>query len=486
MTKRTERRRRPSVELMEGRTLMTAGALDTTFGGTGIVTHDFGWSVNSGSGSPAVAIQPWDGKAVVSLNSNNHEPGFELARYNPDGSLDTSFGNGGVATAAFSGGAYLSAVVVDPTSHDIYAVGSGPGGQDVAVARFTPAGALDPTFGKGGEVTVGAGRPYTYNSGIAAAVDPSGRLIVAGYAETYDSKTYTYPSVGAVYRFTTTGALDKTFDGTGEVIAPDFDDDDGWTDLQVEPVGSSYQIAVAGVYDNNNALAVYNANGTPVTSVGTNGVATLNATNPELGVLDQFQPDGRLLEVQSGVTAGITTVSINRYNTDGTPDTTFGDGGQATLTVDQIWTINAATVDLSGRILLGGEVPRALPPKYPYFDGILARLTPAGAVDTGFGAGGFVTQAIGSYGNTFTALAVYPAGTSHAGEVLAAGTVVTVPPPSPYDELGLVVYQSDPPAGGTAAPALTAAGGIDPGIAPLVLDSPDLFSLVRKKDRHDR
>jgi len=242
MTKR-RKRSRPAVESLEGRALLTGGALDTTFGGTGIVTRDFG---TSSPPPPAVAIQPWDGKAVLALNGNS--AGFELARYNPDGSLDTTFGKGGLAIAPFSGGGqYLAAVAFDPTTHDVYAVGSGPGGKMVAVARFTPAGTLDPTFGKGGEVTVSAGRPYTYNAGTAAVVDPSGRLVVAGNAITYDSKNYFYPSVGAIYRFTATGALDNTFNGTGKVIAPYFDDNDGWNALQLESSGSSYLIAVAGV-----------------------------------------------------------------------------------------------------------------------------------------------------------------------------------------------------------------------------------------------
>ena len=153
--------------------------------------------------------------------------GFAVARFNPDGSLDTTFGNGGLATASVGSGGYLDTLALDPTTHDVYAVGCGSGGTLVAIARFTPAGALDPTFGKGGQVTVGAGSPYTYNDGVAAAVDPSGRLVVAGNAQKWDSKNYFYPGVGVVYRFTTAGGLDKTFNSTGKVVAPYFDENDG-------------------------------------------------------------------------------------------------------------------------------------------------------------------------------------------------------------------------------------------------------------------
>ena len=392
-----------------------------------------------------------------------------------------------MAIAPFSGGGqYLAAVAVDPTSHDVYAVGSGPGGKTVAVARFTPAGALDSTFGKGGEVTVAASKPYLYNAGTAAAVDSSGRLVVAGNTTTYDAKNYFYPSVGVVYRFTTTGALDKTFNGSGKVVAPYFDDNDGWNALQLEPSGSSYQIAVAGVYDHNNTLAVYNANGTPATSIGSNGVAVLNANNPDDGYLFQFQPDGRLIELQSGGTAENWT--LNRYNADGTPDATFGTGGQVSLTtttLPQGTVLNSIAVDLTGRIVLGGGVPRGTK-GYMTYDGLLVRLTPTGATDTTFGTGGLVTQAIGSIGNDFSALAVYPAGTSHAGEILAAGFDETAPAPSPYFDLALALYQSDSTANANAvAVAATGAAGATPqvGVIPLSpTDGSDLLTWLRPKN----
>ena len=489
-------RRRPAIETLEGRALLTAGALDTSFGGTGMVTHDFGWSI-SGLPTQAVAIQPWDGKVVVTIpyvdgSAASGKPDFALARYNPDGSLDTTFGKGGLATASFGGGgAQLDAIAIDPTSHDIYGVGQGQSQLTVAVARFTPAGALDATFGKGGEVTVAAGKPYIYNGGAAAAVDPSGHLVVAGSATTYDSKNYFYPSVGAIYRFTTTGALDTTLNGTGKVIAPFFDDNDGSSALQLEPSGSTYQIAVAGVYDNNNTLAVYNANGTPATSVGSNGVATLNASNPNDSTLDQFQPNGQLIEMQSG--GSPMTVTLDRYNTNGTPDTTFGTGGQATLNSTALPTgagFDALTVDLSGRIVLAGSDTVPAPNGKTKSAALLTRLTPAGALDTTFGTGGSVTQDFGAYGSKYRVLAVYPQGTSHAGEVLAAGTNQIAPNPSPYDELALALYQSNAPAVRVASPPTSAAplsptGAIPQG--PLFLamppDGPDLPTWPEAKDR---
>src|SRR5262245_29182455 len=83
MTRRTTRRRRPALESLEGRTLLSAGDLDTPFGGTGFVTRDLGTTSDQ---ARAVAVQPWDGKLVVAASTG--QGNFTLTRFNPDGSPD--------------------------------------------------------------------------------------------------------------------------------------------------------------------------------------------------------------------------------------------------------------------------------------------------------------------------------------------------------------------------------------------------------------
>jgi hypothetical protein len=151
------------------------------------------------------------------------------------------------------------------------------------------------------------------------------------------------------------------------------------------------------------------------------------------------------------------------------------------------------TVDLSDRILLVGYdyVPGLN--RKPKNLGLLTRITSTGALDSTFGSGGSVIQDFGSYGNPYVALAVYPAGTVHAGELLALGENQITPYRSPYDELALALYQSDATATSTSAstastvasPTTTAtvipaagASHYDPEIAPLVWDSPDFFDAL--------
>src|SRR5438034_7710444 len=85
---------RPCFERLEDRAMLTAGDLDLSFGGDGRVTTDIGMLVESIETARSVAIQP-DGKIVATGSTGEGGSGFGdfvLARYNPDGSLDTSFG----------------------------------------------------------------------------------------------------------------------------------------------------------------------------------------------------------------------------------------------------------------------------------------------------------------------------------------------------------------------------------------------------------
>src|SRR5262249_16787791 len=108
---RPKRRRpgvKPWVEVLENRTLLTAGALDLSFGAGGKITTDFGGADNG----RALAIQP-DGKTVVvGYVSVGGVLDFGLARYNPDGSLDPTFGVGGRVTTDVGGNGDPDGVVI--------------------------------------------------------------------------------------------------------------------------------------------------------------------------------------------------------------------------------------------------------------------------------------------------------------------------------------------------------------------------------------
>src|SRR5687768_8651350 len=193
------------------------GTLDPTFGAGGKVLTDFPYPVNSGDRPLALALQP-DGKIVAAGTANLD---FALARYNADGSLDASFGAGGlVVTDFFANGDTAYGVSVQPDGK-IVAAGQAfrpnSTGSDFAVARYNADGSPDTTFGDA-DAGTGArlGRVATdfeaWNDiGRGVALQADGRIVVAGYAQTPSTNHDDF----ALARYNSDGTLDPSFGGDG-------------------------------------------------------------------------------------------------------------------------------------------------------------------------------------------------------------------------------------------------------------------------------
>ena len=114
------------------------GTLDASFGGVGIVTTDFGTPSDS---ARSIAIQA-DGRIVVAGGAGTS---VAIARYNTDGTLDPTFSGDGRLTMSLGGSGVASALAIQAGDGKIVVVGTVSG--NFAVARFNPNGTLDTTFG---------------------------------------------------------------------------------------------------------------------------------------------------------------------------------------------------------------------------------------------------------------------------------------------------------------------------------------------------
>jgi uncharacterized delta-60 repeat protein len=143
----------------------TDGSPDATFGTGGQLSTSFAAS--------GVVLQP-DGSIVVSGGN------FALARYNLNGTLDTTFGNNGLASASFAGTSGAFGLALQPDGRFVVAgtVSPATGSSSMALARFNPNGSLDPTFGTAGTVTTDFGPGNA--SALGVALQPDGRIVVAG------------------------------------------------------------------------------------------------------------------------------------------------------------------------------------------------------------------------------------------------------------------------------------------------------------------
>jgi uncharacterized delta-60 repeat protein len=322
----------------------TDGSLDTTFGGTGIVTTDFGGQ----DYARAIALQA-DGK-IIAAGSGGVNKDFALARYNTDGTLDTTFGTGGMVTTDFGGTDAIRALLVRPSDKKIVAVGfhGSTGNFDWALARYFPNGTLDTTFGTGGTVLTDFGG---VDQTRGAVLVRGGKMVVAGMTKSSNTK-----SDFALARYNQNGTLDTTF-GTGGKVTTDFGAFDLARAIVLQPdgkvVAGGYSgccgggsPAIKGQYDpdlaqdglapntaSDFAIARYNTNGSLDTTFGPDGTGKVIADlfgNADHARALALQSDGKL--VQAGNSATLTgtlvdSTAVVRYNADGTLDTTFGNGG---------------------------------------------------------------------------------------------------------------------------------------------------------------
>ncbi|HEY2601102.1 MAG TPA: hypothetical protein VGI67_06065 [Thermoleophilaceae bacterium] len=163
------------------RFLNPEGTSDTSFDFGGSAVVDFGGL----EGLSGMVLQP-DGKILLAgTTAANQKADFAVARLLPDGLPDTSFGTGGKTTVDFSDNDQGEAMALQPDGKILVvgSVGDFPN-RDTAVARLQPNGLLDSSFGKGGKSIVDLGRDEAPSS---VALQADGKIIVAGTSETQGS-----------------------------------------------------------------------------------------------------------------------------------------------------------------------------------------------------------------------------------------------------------------------------------------------------------
>jgi uncharacterized delta-60 repeat protein len=220
------------------------GTLDPTFGSGGTVLTSFGPPL---SAAADVAVQP-DGK-IIAVGVAGSD--FAVARYNADGTLDASFGVGGLVTTDFGGSDQANGLALQPDGK-IVVVGLLFGA--VGVARYNPDGSLDSTFGTGGKVVTDA-TPGP-DPAFDVKVTSTGKIVVGG-------STGFYPGGGdfLLLRYNADGSLDSSF-GSGGIVTTDFGGADSAFSIGLSTDG---KIVAAGVTNRSDpgdfAVARYNADG---------------------------------------------------------------------------------------------------------------------------------------------------------------------------------------------------------------------------------
>ncbi|MHC1763940.1 MAG: choice-of-anchor D domain-containing protein [Verrucomicrobiia bacterium] len=283
------------------------GKLDTTFGGDGKVTTAVG---NQNDVGQSVRVQN-DGRILVaghSYNGTNND--FALVRYEPDGRLDTSFGNGGkVSTSVGSDHDEIRSAAIQ-TDGKIVVAGSSRKAtdDDIALARYHANGTLDTEFGNGGKVVTSIGSYNDFGYGLVLQND--GKIVVGGY--TFNGSDTDF----ALLRFRADGVRDTAFGNDGLVQTPIGKYGDFGLGLALQSDGK----LIVGGYSVGNgnydfALARYLADGKLDTAFGNGGkLTTMVGNGNDVGTSVAVQPDGKILVAgYSDDAAGRSGFALVRY-----------------------------------------------------------------------------------------------------------------------------------------------------------------------------
>ena len=332
------------------------GSLDLSFNGTGQAAASIGPSDDYGN----VVLLQGDGRIVlVGQTDNGINFDFAVARFNANGTPDTTFNGTGKASTDFAGDSDIAIAGALQTNGKIVLAGGTNNGSnfDFGVARFNANGTPDTTFNSTGKVATPMGTGISFAT--AVAVQSDGKIVVAGYAQ--DGPAFSF-AIARYHGDVVTGApgtLDLTFNGTGKVL-----------------------LAV-GVADSNiNAMVL--------------------------------QGDGKIVVAGYSVNTVDFDSVVARFNTNGTLDTTFNGTGKVSTSFtsgDDVFT--AVALQSDGKIVAGGY---AFNPTNSNSEFTVARYSSAGVLDATFNGTGKVITAIGPSDDSVTGIAVQP-----DGKVVAAG-----------------------------------------------------------------
>jgi uncharacterized delta-60 repeat protein len=389
------------------------GDLDTTFGSNGRVTTDFGKQDRG----RAVAMD-LDGRIVAAGASGNQ---LILARYTVDGLPDATFGSGGSVTV----GAIDSAtdVLIQP-DHKIIAIGTatiGSGQSDFAVVRFDPDGIPDPSFSGDGIQTTAFDVLSVAHS---AALQPDGKIVVAGYTSDQSNSRI------AVARYRIDGTLDPTFSGDGEKITAfnrlSFS---GASAVAIQPngklvVAGSAFVAQGRFLHNAFALVRYLPDGSLDPLFGRGGKVRVDfgrrgRVDAAVGSM-AIQEDGKIDVAGTAQTfdvSGTADFALARVKHHGALDPTFGGDGK--VRVDFKHRDDGATgigLQANGKIVASGLATSSVGAAFG-----TARVRTDGRLDPRFGGGdGKVLTRVGDEGSGSDCLV-------NAGKILVVGSERVTP-----------------------------------------------------------
>lgn len=384
-------------------TMARPGDLDVSFNSTGKVITDMSASGFAVVRAFAAAIQP-DGKLVVggSASGANGKSDFLLVRYDANGKLDPTFGVGGMTTTDFfpNGNDEISGIAIQPDGRIVVA---GVAGRFMSVARYNTNGSLDGSFGTAGKVTTDF--PSTADDeGKAVALQGDGRIVVVGQAAVNF----------AVARYNANGSLDTTFDGDGLFTSSAMG---VATDVAIQSDGRLVVVGAVGGNNGDFAVARFNTNGTLDSTFDGDGVVTTDFGITFDGAnAVAIQADGKLVVAGSASS----DLALARYDGAGRLDSSFSNDGKVIVGFGTDESDSALSVEIQrdGKLVVAGATDLDFSSAASHDSNFaVARFNSDGTLDGTFGNSGKVTTDFGDRTDRASTVLLQPGN----GRLLAIG-----------------------------------------------------------------
>ncbi len=348
------------------------GSLDTSFGDGGVVVTD----IDNSQDFAYTVVQQTDGKLIVSGSKRiNNENDSILVRYLEDGSIDSSFGTDGVVSADFGSGFYGYEFLFVDNQNKIVAAGNQDQGSNTffIVARYLDSGQLDNSFGANGIASI----PGGYSMMLLA----DGSFFLMRFSANDEV---------SISHYLNDGTLDTLFGINGIAVSNYSGESFAIRETKIDGQGN---IFVLGARDNNAnsdiILMKFQPDGYLDTNFGTNGIVSknidaLNTFNFSSASLDFTNDNNILIAGSCGACVDLFEPVMQpfflKYLNDGTPDPNFGDNGTILHPISGFY-ISELIIQQNQRMLVGGRVPDCFEGGGIY---VLSRYFSGGTTDNSF------------------------------------------------------------------------------------------------------
>lgn len=368
-----------------------SGSPDPSFGSGGEVVTLVG---NGHSRAHAGALQS-DGRIVAAGYSADvgQQSTFALARYLADGSLDASFGAGGTVTTSIGSEHDEANAVAIQSDGKILAAGSAGSatGLDAALVRYNVDGSLDSTFGTGGMTTTQTTTAYDAAKAIVlldAGLIPNAYAMVAVDQVNLALAGRRVIVLVKYNLLISPGTLDTSFGGNGGIGIPGMEfallPNDAYVGAITRQADGRIVVTGRIVGAGSDVLVLrFLSDGTLDPSFGSGGVVVTDVSGDDSAQAVLVQPDGRI--VVAGHAASSSAMFVLRYEANGSVDTSFGTAGSTLVPIAASTYGYGLVRQPDGKLVVAGAAHLSPEPGFA-----LARLTTAGQLDATFGTGGIV------------------------------------------------------------------------------------------------